>query len=389
MIAIQNGKLILPDGITEGKTLLTENGLITALAQSAPETATVLDARGRYVMPGLIDIHSDRIEQFIQPRPTAQMDFALALAECERELLLTGITTMYHSISLYQDEFFGKSPLRTQENVLRLAGQMDALRAREHLIRHRFHLRVEIDNLAAYDIARTMILEGKVHEISFMDHTPGQGQYRDMAVYLNTVRQYHGREISSLDADGVAAYHRNKRTLTFEQLRELSALAHQSGVAVASHDDDTPEKLALNREIGVDISEFPVTLETARAARAMGFATVVGAPNILMGGSHSGNLSATEAVSEGSADILCSDYYPASILHGVFKMARDHGAPLWEMVSRATLNPARAVRIDRQYGSIAVGKAADLLIVDAADGAPALTDVLVGGQHVAHVAYRR
>ncbi len=389
MIAIRNGKLITPEGVLEGKALLIDGGRILAIVEDVANAKNVIDARGRYVMPGMIDIHSDKIEQFIQPRPTAQMDFELALKECERELLLHGITTMYHSISLYQDEFFGKSPLRTKQSVMRLAELIAGIHARDHLIRHRFHLRIEIDNLEAYDIARAMIEAGKVHEISFMDHTPGQGQYRDMGIYLHTISQYHGREIEGLGAEGVMAYHRGKPTLSFEQLKELADLAHAHGVAVASHDDDVAEKLALNRALGVDISEFPILLDTAKAARAMGFYTVVGAPNILMGGSHSGNMSAAESICAGAADIICSDYYPPSMLHGVFGMARRHGVPLHEMVRRVTLNPARAVRIDADFGSLAAGKAADLIIVDEMDGYPVVTDVLVDGLHVASVTYRR
>lgn len=390
MIAIQNGLYVMPDTVLGGGTLLVDNGRITGFAQETPPGAdTVLDAAGLYVMPGLIDVHSDKIEQFIQPRPNAMMDFELALKECERELMMMGITTMYHSISLYQDEFFGKSPLRTKDSVLALASLVGGIHGREHLIRHRFHLRVEIDNLAAFDIARALLLEGKAHEISFMDHTPGQGQYRDMAAYIATVSHYGGREIETLGAEGVAEYHRNKPTLSFAQLRELASLARERGVAVASHDDDTAEKLALNRLIGVQISEFPITLDTARAARAMGFYTVVGAPNILLGGSHSGNMSAAEAILDGCADILCSDYYPPSLLNGVFAMARRHGAPLCEMVRKATLNPARALGIDADYGSLEAGKVADIILVAEKDGYPAVTDALVGGRPLAHVAYRR
>ena len=389
MIAIANGKLVTPDEIVEGRTLLIEAGKICAIADSTDGAETVLDACGRYVMPGFIDIHSDKIEQFIQPRPTSQMDFELALKECERELLLLGITTMYHSISLFQDEFFGKSPLRTKDNVLKLANLIENIHDRNHLIRHRFHLRIEIDNLEAYDIAKAMIDEGKVHEISFMDHTPGQGQYRDLAIYQDTISKYHGKEIEQLGMDGVVAYHKNKPTLTLAQLQELTELAHEKGIAVASHDDDVLEKLAVNQKIGVDISEFPIAIYTAKAARTMGFYTVVGAPNILLGGSHSGNMSAADAILQGCADILCSDYYPPAILHSIFIMHHKHGVPLTEMVNKAALNAAKAVRIDRDFGSIEIGKTADLIIVEELDGYPVITNVLVNGQTVSHVAYRR
>ena len=389
MIAIKNGRIVQPDRILDGKVLLVEGDRIHSIADEIPPAGRVIDAHGRYITPGFFDVHSDKIEQFILPRPTAQFDFELALKECERELLHLGITTIYHSISLFKDEFFGKSPLRTRENVEKMAALIRDIHGRNHLIHHRFHLRIEIDNLAAYDIAHAMIEEGLAHEISFMDHSPGQGQYRNLAIYKETIRKYHGREIEELGFEKVLEMHRNKETLSFEQLRELCAFAHEHGVAVASHDDDTREKLEVNREIGVDISEFPINLETARCAREMGFATVVGAPNILLGGSHSGNMSAAEAIREDCADILCSDYYPPAILHSIFTMHRVYGIPLPEMVNRATLNPARAMGLDEDYGSVEPGKKADLLVIDILDGYPVITHVLVDGRTTSRVEYRR
>lgn len=390
MIVIKNGRLVLPDMIVDGKYLLIEGDRIQAISDTMPEQpAKVINAHGRFVTPGFIDIHSDRIEQFILPRPTAQFDFELALKECERELLHQGITTMYHSLSLYKDERFGKSPLRTLESVQKMAELIRDIHNRFHLLHHRFHLRIEIDNLDAYDIARDMIAQGLVHEISFMDHSPGQGQYKDLAIYRQTLAKYQGCETEEFDFDAFLDAEKQKDTLSLEQLCELCCLAHSHGIAVASHDDDTIEKLRVNQEIGVDISEFPVTLEAAKYANDMGFVTVVGAPNILRGGSHSGNMSAAEAIQAGCADILCSDYYPPAILHGVFMMHQKYGVPLPEMVNKASLHPAMAVGLGKEYGSIEPGKKADLLIIEQLDGYPVITHVLVDGRTTSRVEYRR
>jgi alpha-D-ribose 1-methylphosphonate 5-triphosphate diphosphatase len=344
-------------------------------------------------MPGMIDVHSDKLEQYIQPRPTSQMDFEFGLKICERDLLGAGITTMYHSISLFGDEFFGSSPLRTKESVQKMADLILGIHLRNHLIHHRFHLRIEIDNLEAYDIVRDMIKQGKVHQISFMNHTPGQGQYRSMAMYRDAVSKYNGnlggKEINSMDIDELREYHANKPKLSFERQRELTRLAHEKEIPVASHDDDTMEKLEENIKIGVDISEFPISIKTAKAAKAQGFYTVVGSANILRGSSHSGNLSAAEAVLEDCADIICSDYYPAAILHSIFYMHGRHGVPLFEMVNKATLNPAKAMRIDKDYGSLELGKKADLLIADMMDGYPVITHVFVDGNPTSRIEYRR
>ena len=392
MIAIKNGKIVAPDGIIEGRILLIDRDRICGFSDSIGGAGTVervVDAHERYIIPGIIDVHSDKIEQYIQPRPTSQMDFEFALKVCERDLLSAGITTIYHSLALFNDEIFGKSPLRSKDNVQKIADLVSDIHLRNHLIRNRLHLRLEIDNLESFDIARDMLDQGKTHLISFMDHTPGQGQYSNLAIYYDTISQYNGKEISTLGFDGVLAHHMDKPTLSIEQLKELSRSAHEKGVAVASHDDDNDKKLALNKELGVDISEFPISLETAKTAKAHGFYTVVGSANILRNGSHSGNLSASEAVLEDCADIICSDYYPAAILHSLFFMHVKHGVPLPQMVNRATLNPAKAVRIDKDYGSIEIGKKADLLIVDLLDGYPVITHAFVDGVAASRIEYRR
>ena len=393
MIAIENGKIVTPNQIIEDKVLFINGGIIKGFTESSRGAERVVNAHGRYVIPGLIDVHSDKLEQYIQPRPMSQVDFEFGLKTCERDLLGAGITTMYHSVSLFADELFGSSPLRTKENVQKIADLITGIHQRNHLIHHRFHLRIEIDNLEAYDIVRDMMNQGKVHQISFMDHAPGQGQYKSMDAYRETVSKYNGthngKEVKMLSADELREYHANKPKLSIVQLKELAALAHEMGLPVASHDDDTEEKLAANKDIGVDISEFPITMDAAKAAKAHGFYTVVGAANILRNGSHSGNLSATEAVLEDCADIICSDYYPAAILHSIFLMHTKHGVPLPQMVNRATLTPAKAMRTDKDYGSIEPGKKADFLIVDVLDGYPVITHAFVDGRTTYRVEYRR
>jgi len=392
LIAIKNGKIVTPDEVIEGKILLLDQDRVFGFTDDPgclEGVEKVVDAYGRYVMPGIIDVHSDRMEQYIQPRPTAQMDFEFAFKVFERDLLGAGVTTMYHSIALYRSEFFGKSTLRKKENVQKIADLIASLHLRNHLIHHRFHLRIEIDNLEAYDITRDMIEQGKVHLISFMDHTPGQGQYKSLAVYQEIITKYEGMEIGSLGIDGILEHHKNKEILSVEQLEELARLAREKRIPVASHDDDTDKKLALNKKMGVDISEFPVSLEIAKAAKAQGFSTVVGAANILRGSSHAGNMSATEAVFEDCADMLCSDYYPAAILHSIFVMHEKHAVPLHEMVNKATLNPAKALKIDADYGSVEAGKKADLLIVELMDGYPVITHAFVEGKTTSRIEYRK
>ena len=389
MIAIKNGRIITPDEVIDSKTLLIENDRIISITGEKVSADKVINAHGRYVMPGFIDVHSDKIEQFIYPRPTAKFPFELALKECEKELLQLGITTIYHSFSLYKDELLGKSPLRNKESVLKMANLIADIQSRFHLIHHRFHLRLEIDNVDGYDIAKDMIKRHLIHEISFMDHTPGQGQYRNLEVYRDTVDKYNGMENEGKTFDEVMEYHKTKDTLSFEQLKELAEMAQENGITVASHDDDTEEKLKLNKKLGVNISEFPITEETAKTAHEMGFYTVAGAPNILLGGSHSGNRSAANAIENNSVDILCSDYFPQALLHSLFVMCEKYGQKLPDMVNKVSLNPAKAMGIDKDYGSLEAGKKADIVIADILDGYPVVTHVLVDGKTTSRVEYRR
>ncbi len=391
MKAIINGRIISEDSILENMTVIIDGDRIADITDNTKEYEfeRVINAHGRYIMPGFIDVHSDKIEQFIQPRPTATLDFELALKECERELLFQGITTMYHSVSLFKDDFFGSAILRNKDNVRKMADLINDIHNRFHLIHHRFHLRIEIDNLEAYDIAREMIENKLVHEISFMDHTPGQGQYKNLEIYKKAISGYNGVEFAKLGFEGVLEYHGGKSTLSFEQLKTLTELAHKNSIPVASHDDDCAEKLYTNSELGVDISEFPITIDTARKAKEMGFYTIAGAPNILLGGSHSGNMNAADAITDGCVDILCSDYYPSAMLHSIFIMNKRYGVPLWEMVKKVSLNPARAMKIDEDYGSLKKGKKADILIVDYIDGYPVITHSLVDGVVSSRVEYRR
>ncbi len=224
-----------------------------------------------------------------------------------------------------------------------------------------------------------------VHEISFMDHTPGQGQYKDLEIYKKTLRGYN----KDVDVDKVINDAKMSKTLTYNQLKELAQIAHNKGIAVASHDDDCEEKLVINENLKVDISEFPITMSVAHMSKQKGFYTLGGAPNILLGGSHSGNMSAAEGILEDCLDLLCSDYYPPAMLESVFYMNKNHQIPLVEMVKKVTYNPAKAVHISDEYGSIEVGKKADLLIVRKTKSYPFMTHCFVDGVLVQKTTYRR
>lgn len=390
--ALINGKIITETGIIEDSALLLEGPAIQGIVPVADlpkyAVAAEVDVRRQYISPGFIDVHSDMIEQIIQPRPTSLMDFEMAIKEGEKQLVNQGITTMYHSLSLYNDDLFGVKEIRKSSHVYRLASLISSLHERNHLIHHRFHARYEIDNVGCIELIKELITKGLVHEFSIMDHTPGQGQFSDLAGYRKHISGYRDRQLTDGEWELIMNAHNTKDKATFEQIKELVELALSMGIAVASHDDDSVEKVELVSGLGVNISEFPITMEVAQAAHDKGLLTVAGAPNILLGGSHSGNLCAATAIKAGVIDVLCSDYYPAALLHAVFALHREHGLPLHKAFNLVTVNAARAVKIDSQFGSIAPGKTADLLVIDLLDGYPIITQVIISGKWVSRLEYR-
>ena len=391
MYIIHNGKIIAEERIIEGHAVVVVGEVIQAIIAQEEvvnyNDAQLIDARGGYISPGFIDIHSDYIETIASPRPTSMMDFNISLREAEKNLISHGITTMFHSLSFYRDDAFTYNPMRNPKNIQRMVDAIDATHNELHLIRHRLHARYEIDNVDEVDRLVQNIEDGKVHLLSFMDHTPGQGQYRNLEVYRETLKGY--RDISDEEVNVLIAERQSVEFLTIEKIKEITDIAISKGISVASHDDDEITKLELVKSFGTTISEFPITLEVAKRAKEIGLHTIAGAPNVLLGGSHSGNLSAAEAIAHDCVDILCSDYYPAALLHAVFHLHEKHGNDLHEMFMKVTLNPAKAVRMDDELGSIKVGKKADILVIERMDdGYPMLTATIVNGALITTTNYR-
>ncbi|PUB09621.1 phosphonate metabolism protein PhnM [Paenisporosarcina sp. OV554] len=391
MYIIHNGKIITEEAILDGYAVVIEGETIQEIIPQKDIVhfgdAQLIDARGGYISPGFIDIHSDYIETIASPRPTSMMDFNISLREAEKILISHGITTMFHSLSFYREDVFTHKPMRNPQNIQRMVDAIDATHHELHLIRHRLHARFEIDNIDEVDRLVKNIEDDKVHLLSFMDHTPGQGQYRNLEVYRETLKGY--RNISDDAVNVIIAERQSTEFLTIEKIKEVADIALAKGIAIASHDDDNMKKLDLVKTFGTTISEFPITLDVALKAKELGLYTIAGAPNVLLGGSHSGNLSAAEAIGHDCVDILCSDYYPAALLHAIFDLHDKHGNDLHKMFMMVTLNPAKAVRMDDELGSIKVGKKADILVIERMDdGYPMLTATMVNGALITTTNYR-
>ena len=390
MYLIINGRIITEDSILTGYELLVKDKIICKIRPKGEleinNSTELIDAGGGYITPGFIDIHSDYIEHMAAPRPTCLMDFEMSIRETERELVSHGITTMFHSLSLFKDSEFKRKPIRDPENVRKFIDIIELTHSGRHLIRHRFHARFEINNIREVDQLKAYMSENKVHLVSFMDHTPGQGQYRDIQVFRRMVKSYSDFEDEEIDQ--LIFRDQAKEKMTIGGMQEIAKLAAKMGIAIASHDDDSLEKLELMGSLGSTISEFPITLEIAKQAQAQGMFTMAGAPNILLNGSHNGNLSAPEAIVANNIDILCSDYYPPALLHGVFTMHEKFGVSLVDMFRLVTINPAKAVNMDQEIGSIQEGKKADLLIIEKIEpNFPAITTVIVDGKLAQRTSY--
>lgn len=396
-LLIANANIIVENGILENYAILIKDDTISKILPSEEMNKITkdyaalvsLDAQNAYVSPGFIDMHSDDVESVVQPRPSSMMDFDLALSEQEKQLVNQGITTMYHSISFEAEEnALREKQIRTPENLRVFLESIEKIRQREHLIRHRFHCRFDIRNISGFDTLLEYIENGKLDLLSFTDHSPGQGQFRDTDIIRDRIRNKNP-ELSEDAVEERLRQRMNVPKLQRDLLEAAAVKAHEKKLPIASHDDDSFEKLDFVRNtLKSDISEFPVEIPIARKAKQMGMLTAAGAPNVLLGRSHTNNLSATEAILDGCIDILCSDYYPASLLHAVFKLNRESQIPLWQAINMVTVNPARALKIDGCYGSIAEGKKADILFIKLSDGKPVITKVLIDGQLVSALNYR-
>lgn len=383
-LLITNGRLVMPDRIIEGGEVLVEQGIIKYAGRrrhhGGHQAAAVIDAGEGYILPGFIDMHSDAIEKELEPRPGAYFAIDLAFCELEKKLAGQGITTMYHSFS-----FAGaKEGVRRDQGAAGYIRRMKTMAADCALIRNKIHLRCEITNFKVVDLIRSLIGEGVVDLLSFMDHTPGQGQYPTIEDYRRYAEKtYH---LKGDDLDQIIKQRQQGQVTAAECIKTISSAAVKAGVPMASHDDDTAEKVAYYYAQGVRLSEFPINLETAAAARQSGMSVSVGAPNVVRGGSTGKGMRAIDAVAGGQANILCSDYYPPSILHAVFFLAERY-MELPEAVAMATASPAKALGLG-ELGSLEEGKAGDVIVIKKRNATPVVTNTVVGGTPVYGMNYR-
>jgi alpha-D-ribose 1-methylphosphonate 5-triphosphate diphosphatase len=375
---IENAAIVTSDGVIDNGTITIENGLIEAIgSRRAPAGAKVIDAGRAILMPGFVDIHSDAIETAIQPRPGGRFPLAMALRELDRTLVGCGITTMFHSLSFCDNLQTG---LRNSRNCAELIRSVNT-EAPGLCARTKVHLRFEITETEAVPLVAALIEDNQVNFFSLMDHTPGQGQFVDVEQFRLYYGKVRGKTAAELDAL-IDLRIEARQKLDDSPLLQLTRLCRQKGIRVASHDDDTEAKVLWNQLLGVSLAEFPVTMEAARLARECGMHVSFGAPNILRGGSATGNLSARDAIAEGHGSIICSDYAPMAMVHAGMALVRIGLLDIVQMSHMLSRNPAQAVGIDHITGTIEVGKSADLVLIQNEDRYPVILKTFVAGRQV-------
>lgn len=373
---IYNARLVTPDGVLPEASLKVEQGTITAISNNSLRGSHQIDAGGNYLLPGFIDIHSDAIEKGIEPRPNTFFPVDIAVFELDKKLAACGITTMFHSLSFAEMEI----GLRSNGTAARIIREIHQFKERLK-INTKIHARFEITDMEAVPFLKDLIQEHLIELFSFMDHSPGQGQFRDIIAFKN----YYGPVYGKSDAEMDSIIDRKRQTReesSRDMVHQLVKLCREQNIAISSHDDDSQEKISWLKEMEISLTEFPVNMEAVRSAKEQGIMVCLGSPNVVRGKSQAGNLSVREAISDGYGDILCSDYAPMSMLHAVLTLANFGILPLHAAVRMASLHPAHAVGIANHTGSLEEGKDADMVLVDQSDSVPRILKTFVRGKEV-------
>jgi alpha-D-ribose 1-methylphosphonate 5-triphosphate diphosphatase len=368
-VAVLGGRVVTPERVVDGGVRIEGDRIVDVGAVDG-DADTVIDADGRLVIPGLVDLHGDDIEGHLHPRSGARMSLPMALASADRANISAGITTKFHAISFELDEAADRSPALARTLTDAITGTGDLLAD------HRLHARCEVSQRECVDAVLEIVGNGDADLVSVMSHIPGKGQFRD----VETFREYY-ENAPDHTVEEAEEMIETRADISMSALRErvdrVVEAAHDAGAVTASHDDEDPAEVERLADSGVDITEYPITLGTAERAAEVGMTTAMGAPNLVRGESQWGNLSTADAIDAGVVDVLVADYHPPSLLAAAFV---DTGEPLPTRVRRVTASPADAVGLDDR-GRIEAGARADLLVVNP-DPTPTVARALVAGRPV-------
>lgn len=373
--ALGNARIVLGDEVIEG-SLLVRDGVIAAIEPGAARNAE--DMGGDYVIPGLVELHTDHFENHYRPRPGVTWNAIAALQSHDVQVAGAGITTVFDAVRIGSDPEVGDitDDVRAMVEAVAAADADDRLRAD-----HRIHLRCELPTPDAAQHFEDHCTNPIVGLASLMDHTPGQRQYTTLDHYIH----YYQKRMRLSDAEMAAfiatrqaehdQYSDDNRAAILKRGREI-------GLAFASHDDATVAHVDEAVRDGMSIAEFPTTMDAAKASHEAGLAVLMGAPNVVRGQSHNGNISAAELAQAGVLDVLSSDYVPFALIYAAFLLPeRADNVSLPQAMGMVTARPAAAAHLSDR-GEIAVGKRADLVRVRRTDPVPVVRSVWRQGKRV-------
>lgn len=358
-------------------TLTVENGIISDIQPGISSRGQ--DGGGDYLMPGLIELHTDNLEKCMSPRPGIRWPLEAAAVYHDRDLASAGVTTVCDAIAV-GDAAAGSPRLTEFSPMIDVIcqGQADGRFAVEHLL----HLRCELSFEKAYEVTERYADNPLLSIISLMDHTPGQRQFVRIDKFKEYYMGKHGITPAQME-EFIALRQEEQQKYAPKNRQALIALSHAKGISLATHDDATIEHVQEAIENKAVIAEFPTTLEAAKVAHDAGLQVLMGAPNLVLGGSHSGNVSAMELVLQDLVDVISSDYVPQSLLQSIFLIARKTGKPIYETMRLVNTNPAKSIHLFQDRGSLEVGKRADLITVHDDGIVPRLTSTISHGKRVA------
>lgn len=379
---LTNGIIVSEKELLYNKNIIIENHRIKEIVDKTKfncnHSTEIIDCKGCYIMPGIIDIHSDVIENIIVPRKGIIFDTDLALNDVDQNLISQGITTIYHSISIANSTICNKKRTLSVDKMLSIGDSVSKLK-NSLLINHKFHARLELNTIEAYNKIQYQLENGIIDELSFMNHAPGQGQYTNLDAFKKEIIKQYGN-LSETDMGDIIKTCQKKEILSEEKINTLIYNAQLFNIPIAYHDVESEKQLLFMKESNINICEFPLTQYIAQQATKQGFYCLVGAPNIMKKKSHNNNASAIDLILNKCANIICSDYFTPALLASVFLLVNEYSVPLFEAVAYVSINPARAMKIDNDYGSIKAGKIADLIVVDVSNHLPRVIRSIINGE---------
>ena len=372
MTCLTNARLILRDRVLEG-TVVLEGGLITAVGPGGTGLPGAIDVEGDLLIPGVVDLHTDNLERQVQPRSNARWPSRSAMVAHDAQCAAAGVTTVLDALCL-GDLGFDKDRIRT---FLDGVSDGDAL-AGTGLLKseHYLHLRCELPAADMLALLDPVADHPRVRMISLMDHSPGVGQYFNLDRY-RAMRAKDGVDPATIERRIVELQEQRGR-LREPNRRALLDRGRAGGTVLASHDDRTEEEVEENHRDGIRISEFPVAMPAAKAAKARGMQVIAGGPNIVRGGSHGGNVAAADLVRARAVDAFASDYVPASLIEAAFGC---EGITLPDAVALVTDRPAQMAGLPDR-GRIEAGLRADLVRVRLHERLPIVRQVWKAGERV-------